>query len=227
MEEINISEFIKYYVSKLAIVIIAIIIGGAASWYYTSFLQVPKYKSEAKMVLTNQSATITQNDVTLNKNLISTYREIIKSRRILSQVIENLDLDLTVEQLAKKISVTSASDTELIIISVSDTNAKQAKNIANEIAKIFKKDIVDIYNIENITIVDKAVEADDAYNVQPLKQYIIGIGAGFIIGTAIIVLSFYFDDTIKSSEDIETKIGLSVLSQVPKYKPKKKKKGDE
>ena len=229
MEEFNISEFFKYYVGKIAIVLLTTAIFFTGSIYYTAKMQVPMYKSEAKIVLTNQSAQITQNDIVINKNLVSTYREIIKSRRILSQVIENLNLDLTIEKLNRKVKVSSANDTEMIIISVVDESKSLSRDIANEIAKIFKKEIVDIYKIENITIVDNAVDATTAYNVQPLKQYILGFGLGFIIGTGLIVLMFYFDDSIKSSEQIETKLGLSVLSQVPKYRGNKKKKieGDE
>lgn len=230
MEEFNIGEFFKYYASKLVLVLLITGLGLLGGIYYTSNMQVPLFKSEAKIVLTNQSATITQNDIVLNKNLVSTYREIIKSRRILSQVIENLELDLTVEELNKKIKVSSANDTEMIIISVVDENRELSANIANEIAQIFKKEIVDIYKIENITIVDKAVVAEEAYNVKPLKQYIIGFALGFILSTGLVVLMFYFDDSIKNAEEIETKLGLSVLSQVPKYKGNKKKKnieGDE
>jgi len=227
MEEFNIGEFFKYYVSKIAIVLLTTAIFFTGSIYYTAKMQVPMYKSEAKIVLTNQSAQITQNDIVINKNLVSTYREIIKSRRILSQVIENLNLDLTIEKLNKKVKVSSANDTEMIIISVVDESKSLSRDIANEIAKIFKKEIVDIYKIENITIVDNAVDATTAYNVQPLKQYILGFGLGFILGTGLIVLMFYFDDSIKSSEQIETKLGLSVLSQVPKYRGNKKKKNNE
>ena len=227
MEEFNISEFFKYYVGKIAIVLLTTAIFFTGSIYYTAKMQVPMYKSEAKIVLTNQSAQITQNDIVINKNLVSTYREIIKSRRILSQVIENLNLDLTIEKLNRKVKVSSANDTEMIIISVVDESKSLSRDIANEIAKIFKKEIVDIYKIENITIVDNAVDATTAYNVQPLKQYILGFGLGFIIGTGLIVLMFYFDDSIKSSEQIETKLGLSVLSQVPKYRGNKKKKNNE
>lgn len=230
MEDFNIGEFFKYYASKLVLILLITGMGLVGSIYYTANMQVPLYKSEAKIVLTNQSATITQNDIVLNKNLISTYREIIKSRRILSQVIENLKLDLTVDELNKKVKVTSANDTEMIIISVIDESRDLSADIANEIAKIFKKEIVDIYKIENITIVDKAVLAEEAYNVSPLKQYLIGFGLGFILSTGLVVLMFYFDDSIKNAEEIESKLGLSVLSQVPKYKNNKKKKvnkGDE
>lgn len=225
MEEFNISEFIKYYFSLFVFVVFFILLGVVASWYYTENMQVPLYKSQTSLVLTrsSESTTITQSDISLNKNLVSTYREIIKSRRILSKVIENLNLELTEAKLKEKISVTSANDTELIIISVTDEDTFQARNIANEIADVFEKEITSIYNIENISIVDEAIEADEPFNVNIVKQYIIGIGGGFLLGSLMITMMFYFDDSIKKEEDIEEKLGLSVLSSVPKYKGKKNK----
>lgn len=227
MEEFNISEFIKYYFSLIVIVILFIILGAVGSWYYTDYVQVPMYKSQTSLVLTragDSTGSITQNDISLNKNLVATYREIIKSRRILSNVISNLNLDITEKELSDKVSVTSSNDTELIVISVVDKDSKLARDIANEIAKVFKEEITTIYNIENISIVDVAIKAKDAYNVNPLKQYVIGVGSGFLIGSLIITVMFYFDDSIKKPEDIEEKVGLSVLSTVPKYKGKKKRK---
>lgn len=226
MEEFNISEFIKYYFSKIIIVILFVLIGTVASIYYMENVQVPMYKSQTSLVLTrsnNSNATITQNDISLNKNLVSTYREIIKSRRILSKVIGNLNLDMTEKELSSRVSVTSANDTELIIISVIDESGSISRNIANEIAKVFKAEITSIYNIENISIVDEAVLATEAYNVNIPKQYAMGIGAGFILASMIITICFYFDDSIKKPEDIEEKIGLNVLATVPRYTGKKKK----
>ena len=227
MEEFNISEFIKYYFSLIVMVILFIILGAVGRWYYTDYIQVPMYKSQTSLVLTragDSTGSITQNDISLNKNLVATYREIIKSRRILSNVISNLNLDITEKELSDKVSVTSSNDTELIVISVVDKDSKLARDIANEIAKVFKEEITTIYNIENISIVDVAIKAKDAYNVNPLKQYVIGVGSGFLIGSLIITVMFYFDDSIKKPEDIEEKVGLSVLSTVPKYKGKKKRK---
>lgn len=225
MEEFNIMEFIKYYLSKIILIIVFMVGGLILGWHYTENMQVAMYKSQTSLVLTrsNDSTTITQNDINLNKNLVSTYREIIKSRRILSKAIENLGLDMTEKELSSKVNVSSANDTELILITVVDEDNKLAKDIANEIASVFKEEITSIYNIENISIVDKAVKAKEPYNVNAIKQYIIAGGAGFLLASLIVVVMFYFDDTIKSNEEIEEKIGLSVLSTVPKYKYKKKK----
>lgn len=227
MEEINISEFLRYYFSKIVIVILCTLLGIVVSMYYTSKIQVPLYKSETTIVLANQTTDITVNDVSLNKNLAPTYREIIKSKRVLSKVITNLNLTLTEEELNKKVSVKSATDTELIVISVVDEDSTLAMNIANETAEIFQEEITNYYPIENVNILDIATASEEPYNVNILKQYIIGLGIGFLIGSGIIFLIFYFDDTIKGVEDIETKLNLSVLSTVPMYKPKKKKRGDD
>jgi len=224
MEEFNILEFLKYYWSKILIVVIFVVIGLVGSWIYTYQIQVPIYRSQTSLVLTNNdetSSTITQSDITLNKNLVSTYREIIKSRRILDKVIARLNLDITYEDLKDNVEVNSVSDTELIVISVYDENNKTARRIANQIAEVFKSEITEIYNIENVSIIDKALVSEEPYNVHVAKQFIIGTALAFLLGSILIVVIFYFDDTIKSEEDIEHKIGLSVLGSVPKYKGKK------
>lgn len=228
MEEFNVLEFLKYYFSKIIFILIFTFVGLVGGIFYTTLIQVPVYRSQTSLVLTkNDSSTITQNDINLNKNLVSTYREIVKSRRILNMVIDNLDLDLTYEELKEQVQVSSVNDTELIVISVYNKDNTLAKQIADEIAKTFKTEIVEIYNIENVSIIDKALVSDAPSNVHKLKQYIIGAGSGFLLCSLIIVIKFYMDDTVKTEEDIENKLELPVLGMVPKYKTKKNKKGDK
>ena len=146
MEEFNVLEFLKYYFSKIIFILIFTFVGLVGGIVYTSLIQVPVYRSQTSLVLTkNDSSTITQNDINLNKNLVSTYREIVKSRRILNTVIDNLDLDLTYEELKEQVQVSSVNDTELIVISVYNKDNTLAKQIADEIAKTFKTEIVEIY----------------------------------------------------------------------------------
>ncbi len=223
MEEFNVVEFLKYYMGKFIFVILFIVMGVVGSYVYTYYIQVPIYRSQTSLVLTktNGSTTITQNDINLNKNLVSTYREIIQSRRILDKVIKNLDLDVDYKELARNVSVDSVNDTELIVISVYNKDNKLAKKIADEIANVFKTEITTIYNIENVSIIDKALVSNTSYNVNVVKQFILGAGIGFVLSSLILLIRFYLDDTVKNEEDIEKKLGLSVLGRVPKYKNKK------
>ena len=211
MEEINFSEFLKYFWNYIWIATITTLLGILVSWFYISYVQVPVYQSQTSIVLTRSegSNSITQSDINLNKNLVSTYREIIKSRRILTEVINKLNLKDTVSSLSNRINVTSANETELIVISVTDEDSEVACDIANQIAEVFRKEITSIYNIENISIVDEAIEASAPSNVNIPRQYMLGIIGGFVLGTLIIVLFYCFDDTVNTIDDIDDLIFLN------------------
>lgn len=222
MEEIDLKDLFKYILSKCYIIIILFIVAIGFSFIYREFFKVPLYESYTTVVLTRNETsmetdgTITQNDIALNQKLISTYREIIKSRRVLDQVIDAYSLNATSEELGERITVASESDTDLIRISVYDEDSEMAKNIANKIAKVFSEEIVEIYSIKNISVIDPAIENDIAFNINPLKETAIYGIAGLAIGFFIVFMMFYFDTSIKSSEEIEQKLGLTVLGKVPK-----------
>ncbi len=223
METFDVSEFLKYYWSKILYICLFTLLGLLISLVYTCKLQVPIFKSETSIVLVNNSeenTTITQNDITINKNLVDTYADIIQSKKVLNRVIDELDLDIDYEDLKKNVAVKAKENTEIIIISTFDENAEIAKNIANKIADVFEEEITSIYNIENVSVIDEAEEADTAYNVHPAKQFLIGIGGGFILSSMVVLIFFYFDDTIKNSEDIEKDLKVAILGQIPKYESK-------
>ena len=228
MEEINLKELFDYFVSKWFIIAIAGLVFVVAGASYTLFFKTPMYNSYTTMVLTtNNEKTnqqITSSDITLNKNLVSNYRVIMKSHSILNQVINNLELNTTAEQLKKQISVTTEDDTEIIRISVNSENADSAKDIANEIARVFSNDVARYYSIKNVAIVDYAEKASLPYNISLLKTIVLALLVGIVLASAAIFIMFYFDTTIKSTEEIESKIGLPTLGIVPiKTIPKEKK----
>ena len=141
----------------------------------------------------------------------------------MSKVITNLKLNISPEDLAGKVSVSSVSNTQIITLSVSDPDAGQAEKIANEIAKVFKAEIVNLYKIDNVQIVDKAQAAGSPYNVNILKQTLQFLAAGLAMGIGIVLVMFYLDNTVKSSQIVEDKVGLVVLGVVPKIGKGKKK----
>lgn len=228
MEEINLKELFDYFVSKWFIIAITGLVFVVAGASYTLFFKTPMYNSYTTMVLTtNNEKTnqqITSSDITLNKNLVSNYRVIMKSHSILNQVINNLELSTTAEQLKKQVNVTTEDDTEIIRISVNSENADSAKDIANEIARVFSNDVARYYSIKNVAIVDYAEKANSPYNISLLKTTVLALLVGIVLASAAIFIMFYFDTTIKSTEEIESKIGLPTLGIVPiKHMPKEKK----
>ena len=117
----------------------------------------------------------------MNKNLVDTYAEIVKSRRVLDQVIDELDLNISYDSLYNMISVSAVNNTEIIKITVTNKNAVTAKNIANVTANYFMKEIVKLYNMNNVNVLDEANETDKPYNINVPKQVIIYFFIGFIL----------------------------------------------
>ena len=202
MEEIDLKElfdFIKGKLGTLAIITISVCLLGCV---YGLFIQKPMYSA------------ITQNDININRNLVETYAQIVKSRRVLDQVICELKLDTTYEELNNKIAVTALNNTEIIKITVNDADAKKAMNIANVTASYFTDEIVDLYNMNNVNVLDKAFQSDTPYNINVMKQIIIYFMIGFVLAAGILFVIFYFDRTIKSVEQVEQKIKLPILGSV-------------
>lgn len=217
MEEIDLRELFGFFKKKIGLILIVTSIVGIIGCLYALFFQVPMYKSYTTVVLgstDSDSSSITQTDVNLNKNLINTYAEIVKSARVLNQVIDDLNLNTSYGSLSGRISVSALNNTEIIKISVVDEDAENAVKIANETAKIFAKEIAELYKMENINILDSATKSSSPYNINITKQIIIYIGLGIVVSLAIVFIIFYFDRTIKSVEQIEQKIKLPILGSV-------------
>ena len=219
MEEINIKDFWNYYRKYLLAIVIVVIVTILGIYIYDKSIKNPRYSTYTTIVLVKDSAdiseTIDQSDVVLNQKLVSTYREIIKSRLVLGQVIYRLKLDYSVEKLQKDVNVQALADTEILKITVTDDNPKLATNIANEIADVFNKEIIQIYKISNVSIIDKALVPDKPSNNHLLRDMVLAFIVSFGGCSLIVFVVFYFDDKVRNIEDIESS-GLPVISKIYK-----------
>ena len=224
MDEINLKELFRYILAKFYVVILVLIAVLSVGVLYSVYLKTPMYKSSTKVVLTYEknadTATITTNDVQLSNNLVKTYSEIVKSQSVLSKVANNLKLEGGAEALAANLTVATASNTQLITVTVADADAEKAKTIADEIAKVFKAEIISLYKIDNVQIVDKAQVASEPYNIDMTASLLKYLVAGAAVGIGVVLLMFYLDNTIKSSQIVEDKVGLVVLGVVPEMEKK-------
>ena len=232
MEELDLKQLVNIFWSKrlhvISIVLIFLIIGTV----YTFLFVTPKYKSYTSLVLARSestkenetdTSTITQTDITLNQKLVSTYSELVKSKNVLREVIKNLNINESEENLKDNITVSAVKDTELIQITVTNYYPDRASDIANEIAKVFTKKVGEIYNINNVYIVDEAERANTPYNRNHIKDIAIFIAIGLIVSVGYVLISNLLDTTVKSAEDIEKELGVVALASIPLLKDDTKK----
>ena len=224
MEELDLKELLYYYLKRMPIIILTTLLAILLGYSYIEYYQVPMYHGKTTIILiqknnnptgTQNNINETENQLNVNERLVTTYSEIIKSRRVLEQVKNNLALKESIKSLSDNIEVDSVSDTAIIEIIVSNKNANQAAIIANQLAQVFKNEITELYNLENISIIDEAIAENNPYNVNIPKQMLIYISLGIIISCIFVFIMYYFDNTIKNRKEIETKLDVPILGEVP------------
>lgn len=220
MEEIDIKDFLSYLKKFIIPMIIVSILAIGATVFYDLAIKTPKYKTSTTIVLAQQTSENTSqstlNDININQKLVTTYSEIVKSKLVLQQVIDELSLDTNVDALSKHITVTAVDDTEILKITVEDGNQSLAAQIANKIADVFSKEIKNIYKLDNVSTIDHAQIPEKVSNNTTIRDGLIALLISIFGVTAIAFIIYYFDDTVKYSEDLETKIGLPVAGKIIK-----------
>lgn len=223
MEEIDLKEFIMmFWNRKVSIILITVIFMVIGIIYSVGFV-TPKYTSSTTLLLaTSESSnsktnTITTSDITLNSKLVSTYSELVKSKNVTRQVISNLGINETEDDLRNSITVSSVKDTELIKISVTDKNATNAYNVANEIAKVFTQKVSEIYNINNVQVLDQAEISSVPSNINHTKDIIMFTFVGLFVAIVFVIIANMLDTTIKTSEEVEKLCNVPVIASIPLY----------
>lgn len=219
MEEINIRDFLNYlkkYVLVIIAVALVLIIGV---FIYDKSIKKPLYTTYTTIILTKSNeaqtgTTITQNDILLNQKLVETYSKIIKSKLVLEQVISETGVTYTAEELGENVNVEAYENTEMLKISVTDQDPELAASIANSIAQVFSGEIAKIYQINNISVVDVAVTPEEVSNNTLKRDLLIALFISIFGTIGVVFVVYYFDDTVKLTDDLEEEIGMPVVAKV-------------
>ena len=219
-EEIDIKRILEITYSKKIFIILILLLSITLGYVYSYYYKKPEYKSSVKILLVaDESKTnkeLTQTDLNINSGLISTYSSIAKSTNVIQKTIDNLGLNTTALKLQKYIETTQVEKTQFLKISVKNENPETAKNIANELAKVFTEQIKKIYKLENISIVDEAEVEKQPCNINHMKDICVFAIICAFISTILVIAIYFFDDTIKDEKDLEKSVKLKSLGTLPK-----------
>lgn len=218
-ETISLQDLFKTIKKRLGLIalltILAITIAGVISF----LVLTPVYQTSTE-ILVNQSPSetgqLTNQNIQTDLQLINTYSGIIKSPVILDQVVEQMNLELTTDQLTSKITVSNAEQSQIVNITVQDEDPAIAVEIANTTAKVFENDIQELMNVDNVKILSFAVLKENPAPVAPNPMLNMAIAAviGLMLGVGIAFLLEYLDTTMKDQQDIEDILGLPLLGIV-------------
>ncbi|QED49210.1 YveK family protein [Cytobacillus dafuensis] len=219
-ESIRIQEILRIIRKRLLLVVsitlLSVLISGIISYLFLT----PIYESSTQLLINktkSEQPTGSTINVQENLELINTYRVIIKSPAILDLVKNEMNLDRSIKELSDQVSISSEQNSQVVNLTVQDTDQKNAVEIANTIARVFQNEVKVIMNVDNVTILSTAnVEASqEPIKPRPILNMLITFTASLLAMIGIVFLLEYFDDTIKSENDIKSFLELPILGSIP------------
>lgn len=227
--EIDLKEIFRALLAKLWLIIFLGIIGGIGMLIYTKYMIAPIYSSTTKVYVLNRQNTdsnVTYTDLQTGAQLTKDYVELVKSRTVLTQVVEQLDLQMSPDALGGMVEAATATDTRIITITVNSTDIYQAQKIANTLREVASAHICKVMNLESVNTVDEANLPTSPSSPNVKKNILMGFGVGFFLGIVVVLVIYLLDDSIRTPDDVERYLNVGVLASIPilEDEPKRKKK---
>ncbi|EQC69593.1 Tyrosine-protein kinase transmembrane modulator EpsC [Streptococcus sp. HSISB1] len=206
----------KLWSKKFFIVFVGLLVGTIALLGSVFFIK-PKYSSTTRIYVVSRSSdtTLTNQDLQAGSYLVNDYKEVITSSEVLASVIDQEKLSMSAGQLSGEISVNIPTDTRVISISVTDTDAQRACDIANTVREVAAEKIKAVTKVDDVTTLESATKASHPSSPNIKKNAAIGFLAGAFVAIVGILVAEVLDDRVRRPEDIEEVLDLTLLGVVP------------
>lgn len=216
--EIDIKQIAFLLLGKAVYIVAVGLILAVLAFTYFKFIAAKSYNSSAQLyVMNTESDNITTSDMQVSNYLTTDCMEMITTRPVLEKVISELDLQMTADALAGKISASNTTGSRLITITVSDTSPVMAKRIVDSVAKAAADHIKEVTKAEFVSQVYDGQVATAPSSPAVFRNTLIAMVLGIAIGCAIVIIRFLLDDSVKSAEDVEKFLGISVIGTIPLF----------
>ena len=218
--EIDVRSLFATILNRLFVIILIGILVGGVAFVYTKFFISPQYVATTKVyILSKQDPdqkTLTTSDIAFASYLAKDYETLLTTRPVLQEVKKELNLDMSTDELEKMITVNVETDTRIMEISVTNTDPKLAKKIADKVREVANERLkVIMDDLEPVRSVDEAELPTTPASPNVKRNTMMGFIAGFGISLLVVIILFILDDTIKTPDDIEKRLGVSVLAAIP------------
>lgn len=206
----------KLWSKKFFIVFVGLLVGTIALLGSVFFMK-PKYTSTTRIYVVSRSSdtSLTNQDLQAGSYLVNDYKEVITSSEVLSSVIDQEKLSMSVSELSKDIAVTIPTDTRVISIAVTDTDAQRACDIANTVREVAAEKIKAVTKVDDVTTLESATKPSHPSSPNVKKNAVIGVLAGVFLAIVGILVTEVLDDRVRRPEDIEETLGMTLLGVVP------------
>ena len=220
IKSIGVQELFGLLKKYLLAILAAGLIGGIITFCVCNFLISPVYEASAKMIVNSrqeQTGSVTNDQITSAQKLVNTYAIIIRSQPVLDPVVDTLNLPISFEALAQKVSVTSVNDTQVMKIAVQSTDREQALRIVEEIVRICPDIIIEAVEAGSVKTIEPAHLQSTPVAPHTNLYTVLAAFLCMLAVIAAILIRFLMDNTYKTSTDLQNDLDLPVLGVIPDY----------
>ena len=228
---ITLMDLWDLFVQRIVVLILAAALAAGGLFAVDMVTYQPEYSSTATMYILRQgggenaSSGEVASELSLALRLVYDCNYFLKSRTVLNTVIEDLDLDMSYSQLYSRISTTNPTNTRILEITVRGDTPEQAKAIVDRICDIGPARIEDAMGFSQVNLYEYGTLPTAPSNRLNILKYAAVGAAAAVVAYALYLLMFILDDRMRTDEDIERQLGLSVLAEIPHVGGGKKRYG--
>lgn len=207
-------DYVRILHKNWILILVLLLLGLAGGAGYAA-MQAPKYVASTQLYVSVRTEGAATGDLvqgtTFARQMVSSYVDVIGKALVLEPVIEELDLDMSVSQLAPKVTASTPLNTVLVDISVTDTDPEQAAQIANAVATSFssvvqgtlERPAEEAASPVLITVTQPATAPTTA--ASPNVKMLVALGGllGLAVGVGVAMLRTVLDTRIHTLQDLE------------------------
>ncbi len=215
--EIDLLELLRHLKKKFWVIVAACGVCALAALIASQLFMTPKYTASTRVYVLNRSNenTVVYSDLQLSSQLLNDYKVLITGQNVTREVIKELGLNMSANQLSGKIGVTAPDNTRVLQISVTDTEPQRAADIANAVREVAALQIKQIMDVDSVNIIYEADVPAQPSSPNVKRNVILGAVLGIFGSILILAVVYIRDDTIRTEEDVEQYLGLSTLGVIP------------
>ena len=216
-DTIDLVEVFYLFWGHLWQIILCLILGAAVAFSYTYFLVTPLYQATAKIYIVSASndSVVNLSDLQIGASLTADYQELLLSRPLLQDVINNLSLNMDYNTLESMISITNTTDTRILKILVTSPDPQESADIANELVNQAGIYLPNIMETDAPNLVESAVAPASKSSPSYSKNTMLGGLAGAVLCCAVLLVRFLMNDTFVTPDDIAKYFGVQPLATIP------------
>ncbi|MDD3184600.1 MAG: Wzz/FepE/Etk N-terminal domain-containing protein [Anaerostipes sp.] len=233
--EIDLRELFFVLKKHVLIVILTAVVFAGGAGVITKFAMTPIYSSTAQLYVFSKNTSLANlTDLELGTKLTQDYMVLVTTRPVLNQVIKDLKLSYTYEDMVGKVTAQNPTDTRILQLTVSDPDPELAQKMTQDLAKVTSTMVAKKMAMDAPTILEDSYLPKNPDSPNTKKNVLAGGILGLCLAAFIILLIHLMNDTVRTEDDIEKYLGLNTLTSIPlnkeeakerKHKGRHKRKG--